>query len=704
MRRKSVLSVVCLLVFAMLCGSFTCTAYADTDNTGAVSTGEEISSGTDTEDTDTSAQESSDDSTNTGGTVTPPEDESKYTVTLLDTNTTFNMTEQNGVYTYTATLVGDSLYGFSINREGNAIGGVTYLLYKSSDGKVSFTYSSIDGVELVCESGDVYDKFDFEKNIYCVSVEGGYFDELVGKFKGKKLTEFYFPAGEAISIAANTVDDDKEFDTWSTSSTAVNFESKTNEKTEITISGVKKNITVKANFKNKVFSLEELIKDIKDITLEQSYTTTNTIKLTSGEYVIDLGGYDIVSSDTVFEVAGATLTIEGEGSIQSTKSSGYGILLSSGSLIIKGGDISGQISGIEAKGGNLEISGGSVFGKTSAAARFYSSCEAIISGGNFSGSVTTQTSVSISGGNITVNGGTFKGTKTVAKYGTSGELKIYAGTFEADVTDFLADGSSIEQAANGMYIVTVDQAKYSVTVFGGKGGGMYKAGQTVTLTANADEDISSFDGWSVVSGELQLSNTSSRTISFTMPEFDVVLKANFVITDTVEAGQIGSDTLPPEATATETQPNTNDSMETDLDSVNSPLAPAETTGVSGSSAGGSFAIIVIIIILVALLVAAIAVSAILIVRKYKIEKAAAERAELGDSLVDDLADQLSELDFGDAEKDAAAGAAAGAVELGDNDVKLRAVKKVSEPKHSQQDADDLAQTREMKKDAEHHQE
>ena len=68
------------------------------------------------------------------------------------------------------------------------------------------------------------------------------------------------------------------------------------------------------------------------------------------------------------------------------------------------------------------------------------------------------------------------------------------------------------------------------------------------------------------------------------------------------------------------------------------------------------------IVLCALLVAAIAVSVIIIVRKYNIEKEAQERAQLGRDVVDSLADQLSELDFGDV-----AAAAGGAAAMSDDE-------------------------------------
>jgi len=63
-----------------------------------------------------------------------------------------------------------------------------------------------------------------------------------------------------------------------------------------------------------------------------------------------------------------------------------------------------------------------------------------------------------------------------------------------------------------------------VTVNGGSGGGSYTAGVTVTVTANVPSG-KRFTGWTVNQGSVTLAN--SVTTSFTMPDHDVVITANF---------------------------------------------------------------------------------------------------------------------------------------------------------------------------------
>ena len=65
---------------------------------------------------------------------------------------------------------------------------------------------------------------------------------------------------------------------------------------------------------------------------------------------------------------------------------------------------------------------------------------------------------------------------------------------------------------------------YLVTVNGGSGSGSYTAGDRVTVTANVPSG-KRFTGWTVNQGSVTLAN--SVTTSFTMPDHDVVITANF---------------------------------------------------------------------------------------------------------------------------------------------------------------------------------
>ena len=79
-----------------------------------------------------------------------------------------------------------------------------------------------------------------------------------------------------------------------------------------------------------------------------------------------------------------------------------------------------------------------------------------------------------------------------------------------------------------------EKISYNVTVENGTGGGSFHAGNTVTLTADAAPENRGFKGWSVNGGNLNLSDAGSQTISFTMPEGDVELTANYGVQVKVE--------------------------------------------------------------------------------------------------------------------------------------------------------------------------
>ena len=72
-----------------------------------------------------------------------------------------------------------------------------------------------------------------------------------------------------------------------------------------------------------------------------------------------------------------------------------------------------------------------------------------------------------------------------------------------------------------------EEISYNVTVENGTGGGSFHAGDTVTLTADAAPENQEFKGWSVNGGNPDLSDAGSQTVSFTMPDEDVSLSAQY---------------------------------------------------------------------------------------------------------------------------------------------------------------------------------
>ena len=582
---------------------------------------------------------------------------SKYKVVFVHENKEYSMIEeQEGVYSYmTDTLTGETLYRIEIKEESTTV--ASYLVYKGSEGKLNFSYNTttakadiMRGQEDVCT-----ENFDFSAKPYYVSVEGGVITNPSGEFADCKLSSFYFAENTNVIVSA-TLDEDQHVSAWE-NNVGGNFG--TEPTTVVSTKGSIYNINIKAVVD--YLPIEELLKNGSSITLKKDYTLADTIKLTSGEYTINLGGHTVncTSEDGAFEINGAIVTFEGGGTIKNTTDKKGAIVLKGGILSVNGVTVLGDYCAVSAEGGELVVNDGDLSGKNYALSFTNgSSCDAVLNAGNFGKhyigtGVNVRAALSILGGKITVNGGSYYG-KVIESWGITPDIKIHAGFFESDITSFVVEGSSFEKGSDG-YTVTVDPIRYTVSVTDGYGEGIYEAGETVTLEAFSDDATKIFEGWTVVEGDIIIEDLLARSISFEMPEGNVVIVANFKIiesTDTTGGEDSSSDTFPEDTDPPVTSGDVTDKDTTpvtkpaDVDSQNTEyIGGAVTTGGDQKDDGSdnSLAIIILIIILVALLIAAIAVSIILIVRNYRIEKEAAERAMLGDSLVDNLADQLSEL-------------------------------------------------------------
>ena len=98
-------------------------------------------------------------------------------------------------------------------------------------------------------------------------------------------------------------------------------------------------------------------------------------------------------------------------------------------------------------------------------------------------------------------------------------------------------------ASNPASFYLYEATGYGVEVSGGVADKTSaSAGETVTLTATIPEG-KVFEAWTVLQGTLTLEDTTSATVSFTMPESGVVLRATFKDAP-----------LPPQTTAVTTQP------------------------------------------------------------------------------------------------------------------------------------------------------
>ena len=642
MNKKSIVLFLCLFLVMIACSSFAIVAWAENENE-------------------------------------PPNTESDYEVYFVHENKSYPMTEgTGGEYSYmTENLSSETLYRVEITYKKSTE--ASYLIYKSEEGKLSITYNSTTKTaDIFGGSGDVWEKdFDFTENAYYVRVDGANITNVTGKFASCKLSSFYFPQNAQVMITAQ-LDADERGISWE-NNRSENYG--TASAIVVVVGSSEKNINIKLN--RDYLPIDELLKKNPSITLKKNYAIDSPITIKTGEYTIDLGGFSITSSSGVLEIDGGSLHVTGEGELVSEGSKSSAVSLKSGELTVDGATVKcsatnasavsldngtltlnqttvlGAYYGISAKGGMLTINGGEYSGKVKAAALDLgagSTCTVLITDGIFNkyyyGTTTyPDNALSVLGGNITIEGGSFYGSKAINTWGGTPDIKIKAGFFESDISSYVQEGSSV-QKADGGYTVTVDPIKFNVSVENGFGEGSYEEGENVTVIAFEDGDSGVFERWEIVSGMIEVDDLTQRTITFAMPAEDVVIRAIFKKDETSTPGSVGTETNPPDTT---TPPETDKNEESDNSTMKSPdtETDAHIVGVGGEntddnveSSDGSTALIILIILLVALLIAAIAVSVILIVRNYRIEREAAERAELGDSIVDSLASQLSALDLG----------------------------------------------------------
>ena len=138
------------------------------------------------------------------------------------------------------------------------------------------------------------------------------------------------------------------------------------------------------------------------------------------------------------------------------------------------------------------------------------------------------------------NGETYNAPQTVTVTdATSGVKSVTVDGTEVTLTDNqftlgTADGSQtivvMDKAGNTTTVTVTVQAQtqsYAVTVRNGTGTGIYRAGDTVEITANAPAGGKQFDEWRVDRGGVTLADSTSSTTTFTMPERDVEVEATY---------------------------------------------------------------------------------------------------------------------------------------------------------------------------------
>ena len=190
------------------------------------------------------------------------------------------------------------------------------------------------------------------------------------------------------------------------------------------------------------------------IVLDKDYA--ESVKIEKGKHTIVLNGHKITNKtgeNTITVAKGATLTIEGEGTVDNASNAKTAIW-NKGTCTLNGGMFTGGIYTINNDcAATLTINGGTFTNDTQAV--FQNQGTAKVTGGTFVGTLNIyglNSDVSI----VNISGGNFKG--GIQK--NNGTLSISGGNFNFDPSDYLA-----ESPKNGKkYVATVTKGEYTYKV------------------------------------------------------------------------------------------------------------------------------------------------------------------------------------------------------------------------------------------------
>lgn len=193
-----------------------------------------------------------------------------------------------------------------------------------------------------------------------------------------------------------------------------------------------------------------------------SQNITGSIVVKEGNVLtLDLNGYTISSSSTVLSVNGGTVTITGNGKLESTGTGtdNYTVNISAGEFVLESGTVSGNSFAIYLNGGNAKINGGTVNAISSYSVHtiHINSGNLTVNGGTISANGSTGSgALMLQGGNTKITGGSLY-TKTTGEYGyacyatNTASLTISGGSFTLDAPagKSLCIGSSVSASVTG---------------------------------------------------------------------------------------------------------------------------------------------------------------------------------------------------------------------------------------------------------------
>lgn len=192
--------------------------------------------------------------------------------------------------------------------------------------------------------------------------------------------------------------------------------------------------------------------------------------------VLDLNGKTLKNTTTMVLRNSGNLTLTGEGTVQGSMG-GYAIRSDKGSVTVdEGTTILGGFGAMSLFGNTKAVVNNATFTAEGATAK---TCHLIFASGSSTleingGTYTHNTSEKIDSGhvvtsmgtaNVSINAGTFKGgyQGNVSEYSNDSNIAIYGGTFEQNPKEFVAEGYTAVNNADGTYSVVYGKAASNAT-------------------------------------------------------------------------------------------------------------------------------------------------------------------------------------------------------------------------------------------------
>ena len=196
------------------------------------------------------------------------------------------------------------------------------------------------------------------------------------------------------------------------------------------------------------------------IVLDKDYA--ESVKIEKGKHTIVLNGHKITNKtgeNTITVAKGATLTIEGEGTVDNASTNAKAAIWNNGTCTLNGGMFTGGIYTINNDcAANLTINGGTFTNETQAV--FQNHGKATVTGGTFVGTLINIYGLNSDVSIVNISGGNFKG--GIQKI--NGKISISGGNFNFDPTDFCVEGKIGVPSDNKDYPYTVADVVNNVKV------------------------------------------------------------------------------------------------------------------------------------------------------------------------------------------------------------------------------------------------